>query len=288
MKNRLCALATEASHKGDSLASAGDYNRALAYAPNDAALLGIVARMNRRRARAAAFRRARPYAIFGLLLGGGLLGALPSLLRHLRAPALDASMALPSTTPVMVPSALATGLPLSTTPEVAPSSRQLARPTVGPRAALPAPKTQARELRFGPVEPEQGVLVALDGAPASALDVSKPLVVDDKAHTLVFSCTGDLCEPWSRKVDPGDRGISLAVRLTIKPSRLLIRGNLGDHYVLSDDPENYLQAGEVPNPVAMPHSASRVVKVIEVETRASRSVDLRAGRASKLVDFTTP
>ena len=57
MIDRLCTLADDARKKGNVLAAAADYNRALAHAPDDPHLLRIVAGMNRAEARARFMKR---------------------------------------------------------------------------------------------------------------------------------------------------------------------------------------------------------------------------------------
>jgi serine/threonine-protein kinase len=286
MTTRLCANAEEASRRGDALLGAADYNRALAYAPHDAALLKIVARMNRHRARRDVLVRSRPYAVVAVVLAGVFIGVAPRVAKRLRAATTPTKTTQSLVTEVTPLPASAEPVPVGVLPPVVGSARALARPSVG-RQATP-PKPVQREIRFTSVEPEQGVNVAIDGAPKALLDPTKPLVLDEKGHALVFSCTANLCDPFTRTVDPGEHGVSFPVHLTIHSSRLVIRGNLGRTYVLNDDMAHPLQAAEIPNPVPMPHSAVRVVKVTEGETGISKTVELHAGETSKLVDFTSP
>lgn len=287
MTARLCANAEEASRRGDALGAAADYNRALAYAPHDAALLKIVARMNRHRARRDILVRSRPYAVVAVVLVGVFIGIAPRIAKRLRANTTPANTAQSLVAQVTPLPASADPVSVGPFPPLAGSARALARPAVGPRPSTAAKPSQ-REIRFTSVEPEQGVLIAVDGAPATPLEPTKPLVLDEKGHALVFSCTEKLCDPFTRTVDPGDRGVSFPVHLTIKPSRLVIRGNLGRTYILNDDMAHALQSNEVPNVVPMPQSAVRVVKVTEGETGVSKTVELHAGKTAKLVDFTSP
>jgi len=285
MPGRLCARGDEALRRGDAIASAADYNRALAYAPHDAALLKLVSRLNRRSARRNRLRRTLPYAAVALAVAGVGVGVRATLARRAHSPvdAVQTSTAPLPTSPVSSAQAPA---PVASSPEaVASATRTLARPAV---AARPAPaRSTTREVRFATVEPAQGVRVAIDGAPPAPLDPTKALVVDERAHALLFSCAADLCDPLSRAVEPGDRGVALSVRLTIKPAKLVIRGVPGNHYVLSDDPQHPLDSTEQANSVPMAHEAVRVVRLIEIETQHKQNVELRAGRVSR-VDFVTP
>jgi hypothetical protein len=287
MTTRLCANAEHASRHGDPLTAAADYNRALAYAPQDAALLKIVARMNRNRARRDVLRRARPYAILGLLLAGVAFGVGGPLAKHFHPAAPYVAPPLPGVDPATTPALGVDPILPAHLPAVAASARTLARPNVAPRPHEP-PKATSREVRFAALEPQQGVRVVIDGAPAIPVDPGKTLTLDDKPHTLLFSCMADLCTPLTRAVEPGDHEVLLSVRLTIKPGTLLIRGNPGNQYDLNDDPSHLLLANESPNLVPMTQASVRVVKVTEIGTGAWRSVELRAGKTSKLVDFTSP
>jgi serine/threonine protein kinase len=286
MTARLCRTGDSASRRGDVLTAASDYNRALAYAPHDAALLKVVARLNRRSARQNIARRAWPYALATLLVAGLSFGARRPITELLRAHpvTVDSTMAIPAVSPES-PSIAPVSIPLP--PDLATPPRTLAHPAVGVRIPTP-PKATVREIRFTAVEPPQGVRVSLDGATAIALDATKPLVLDDKVHSLVFSCSSDVCDTLTRPVEAGDRAIAIAVKLTVKPSRLRIRGSAANTYVLAEDPSHHLQVDEFPNEIAMQHFASRVVHVTEIETGRTQSVELRAGKVSKLVDFVAP
>jgi len=285
MTARLCARAEEASRRGDVLTAAADYNRALAYSPNDGALLKLVSRMNRRSARRDALKRAMPAVLVSLVLVAGGV-ALAKAWTH-RAPQRPLEPFDPPMTFARDPVAPPVVAPMSFPPEISSAVRTLARPAVSVRP--PPPKPTSHEVRFTSVEPAQGVRVAIDGASAISLDPSKPIVLDDKAHSLTFSCQFDLCDPpLTRTIEPGDRPVALAVRLTIKPARLLIHGNPANHYTLSNDPGRRLDVGDVATEIPMTHEASRVVKVVEQETGQFRMVDLYAGKVSKPVDFVSP
>jgi serine/threonine-protein kinase len=283
MTTRLCALAEAASRRGDVLTSAADYNRALAYSPNDAALLKLVSRMNRSRARRDQLRRALPVTIAALLLAGGVTAATALVKRAGRGhPTLQPEMAL-SVAPIIPLTPPAVILPTTVPAEIA-SSRTLAHPSVVSHPS--PPRSSSREVRFSSVEPGQGVFVSIDGSPTMPVDQGKPLIVDDKAHSLRFSCASDLCAPIARAVEPGDRAITLPVHMTIKPSTLIIRGT--GHYYLAEDPMRPLSTSENGNLIPMTQSAVRVVRVVEQETNTTKRIELHAGKTSEPVDFGAP
>ncbi|MDP8999051.1 MAG: serine/threonine protein kinase, partial [Myxococcota bacterium] len=70
MIDKLCTLGNDARKRGDVLLAAGDYNRALAHAPDDPQLLRIVAAMNRAEARVRLVRRGVAALLLMLALGG--------------------------------------------------------------------------------------------------------------------------------------------------------------------------------------------------------------------------
>ncbi len=284
MTTRLCAAGDDASRRGDVLAAAADYNRALAYAPHDPALLKIVARMNRRSVRRDILRRAWPWAAVALLVAGA--GIKVSVARRgVQSGRTPTTAPAPRpATPTLAPVDTA---PVSAQPNLGASARALARPLVS--AHLPALRPVShREIRFTDVEPAHGVKVSIDGAPPNPLDPSAPLVVSDRAHTLTFSCASDVCEPLTRAIAPGEGPAAIPVHLTIKPARLVIRGAPSHHYFLDGDPAHTLEQGDRANEIAMSQSATRVVKVKELETgRLSQGVELHAGE-STVVDFASP
>ena len=290
MTTRLCERAASAAARGDVLPAAADYNRALAYSPHDANLLKLVARMNRRSARRDGLRRAWPIALAVVLLAGAGLTVRTVRIRAAR------ELAVQTGAPVLLPLETvgtpvpAAGSSASFPAEIASATRTLAHPTVGPRPSAQPPKPVGRELRFTSVEPQQGVRISIDGAPAGPLDPGKPLVIDEKAHSLVFSCAADLCDTLARAIDPGEHAAPLVVHLTVKQAKLLLRGNPAYHYVLTDDPDRRIEAGDTPisNLVPMMQSAVRVVRVRERETNTIKSVELHAGRVSETVDFVSP
>ena len=71
MLKTLCDRASETRKKGDLLAAANDYNRALAYAPNDATLLKLVGRMHQAEKRTRLLKTGGRIAAIALALGGG-------------------------------------------------------------------------------------------------------------------------------------------------------------------------------------------------------------------------
>jgi hypothetical protein len=85
--------------------------------------------------------------------------------------------------------------------------------------------------------------MTIDGAPASDPDPTKPFKVDDKHHTLVFSCSGDLCTPKTVLVPAGEAPVELSVKLEVPPARLLIEGDPGHSYGVTEIPTLIIAGG---------------------------------------------
>src|SRR5580692_1575724 len=155
MIDTLCALGAAERRRGDSLAAAGDYNRALAHAPDDPNLLRVVAGMNRSELRARLLRRALQALVLMISLGalafgvGRLIrsrpaaGPTPEMASARRGP-VAAGSAAEEVASVTVPSATAV---VSARPRV-----------VGPATASTPPRPVEREVHLD-LTPTMGVTV---------------------------------------------------------------------------------------------------------------------------------
>jgi len=263
MIDRLVALGGEARKARDPITAAGDYNRALAHAPDDPQLLRIVTGMNRAEARTRLLRRAGMALLLMVGLGGVAFGVGRAL--HARAPA-----------PIKQDT-VATA-PVSAAP-VVPSSAPSASASATARVAVPVMRVQpAASAR--PVErtlsldltPSMGVQVSVDGAPARGVATGDTLPVDGKTHSLAFSCP--VCVPAQRDVAAGDKDDTVVVRLAVKPATLDITGDGNKNYQIVEHPEVAVRVGA--NSVAM-HFAFESVTVKQMETGATVPVRLSAG-----------
>jgi len=278
MPGRLCARGDEASRRRDVLGAAADYNRALAYAPNDAALMKLVLRVNRRNARRTVVRRVWPYAgaaVFLVAAGFGARAWIKRMTPHHEV-AVETTMVPPPVTPVD-PAVVAPG---PVVPEVSEPVRTLARPAVSSR-----PKATTRDLVIPTTEPAHGVYVSVDANAKVLVEPGKAIPLDVKPHSLKFTCESDLCEPLVKNLEAGDRLVSVPVRLTVKPCMLSVRGVPGHDYGLNGltDRGHHLSADE-PNPVPM-QSMRSIQRVVELDTGRALRVELLAGKVA-VVDFT--
>jgi eukaryotic-like serine/threonine-protein kinase len=279
----LCEKALAARKRGDALAAAADYNRALAYAPNDPSLLRIVSNLHGAEARRRFLRRAAP-----LGLGTVLLGALAfGVTRELRSRHVDPQPDPPPSSVVIAPPPASVPTTTGATPSVsvaatAPTAAVIAPSQQGTKAVTP--KVVNREIRFTDVAPSNIVQVAVDDGPP--IQISKGDTVplrDDKEHVLKFTCKGDYCKPEQRNVEAGEAKTALGIRLALKDARLVIHGSAGNHYALQDDPGNKLPL-DIANNIPMT-DPTRTVVVLELESSTPRSTRLTAGKTQE-VSFT--
>jgi serine/threonine-protein kinase len=272
MIEKLCALAADARKRGDSLAAAADYNRALAHAPDDPQLLRIVAGMNRAEARARLLRRLGSVVVLTVGLGLAAFGIgrlVQGRLQPAPPPApteAKASPPTPATAPASDPS------PSATTP---PAVSAIVRPPPAPVGPAQPPRVVDRLVQLD-LQPSMGVKVTIDGSETRNVASGDALHLDGKTHALSFSCSGDLCGPLQREVPAGDKDQTLVVRLQIKPAALVIVGDQDKTYQLVEHPEIPVRVGS--NTVAV-KSAFESVTVKQIESNTTVRVRLQAGKS---------
>jgi serine/threonine-protein kinase len=284
---RLCELGAVARKRSDAVAAAADYNRALAYAPNDPSLLKVVASMQRSEARARIVRRVGPLVLGAFVLGSGAYFVAkafkaPADLGGLAKPP---SSSLPTSSVVVsvsVPRGPASEAKSSDVPATTPSgavasatTRVIATPVVpNTRPGVP------RIVSFATLSPPFGVRMTVDGAPPVEVDGTKPFTLDEKAHTLVFTCRGDLCPPKTVAVAAGSNNVDLSVELAVPPARLFVEGDPSHSFGITEIPWVIVAGGgdvEIPMKVG-----SRPVHVFDRTDpgAASQVVTLVAGKAT--------
>jgi eukaryotic-like serine/threonine-protein kinase len=278
---RLCALADVARKKSDAVAAAADYNRALAYAPNDPSLLKVVARMQRSEARMRLLRRVGPLVLGAAFLGSGAYFIAKALKAPHDDPREGAITILPpgsierpasSLTARPIPSIRPTDTATSATTSPL-TTRTIAVPTIVPSAG----KAVQRVVTFGALRPAFGVRMTIDGVPAPDPDAHKSFTLDEKAHRLVFSCAGDLCTPRTVDIPAGEKEEILSVELAIAPARLIVEGDPSHSYGLEEFPQITVSTGqETEVPLT---SGNKVVTVFDrSDASKKQSVSLKAGR----------
>ena len=292
---KLCTLGGDARKRGDAVAAAADYNRALAYAPNDPQLLRIVASMHRAEARMRIARRATPLVFGALALGFGAFFVAKALkgspvVPTPQGPSTDGSSMVAKGPPSATPSAK----PVLTSP--APSER----PTVVLGAAKPplvstadAGMGKKRSVTFASLQPQYGVVMNVDGVrgpdPGPGVTFMLP---DEKQHSLSFTCQdrdgNELCVPKTIPVPPGDTEQTLDVQLTILPAKLTVEGDPGKSYGIEEVPNITLASGVA---AEIPMRAGQAAQTVTIYDRSDpekrKKQALRAGR-QHVVSFKNP
>jgi serine/threonine-protein kinase len=278
---RLCALGAGARKRGDAVAAAADYNRALAYAPNDPSLLRVVASMQRSEARARLVRRVGPLVLAAAVLGPGAylvaraLKSAPVTGSALLTTARPSAAAPPSSSVAAGASAVAPRASGRAAAGVATgaATRTIATPVV----ASSGPRPSQRTFVFGRLSPPFGVRMTIDGKQAPDPDTGKSFVLDEKAHNLVFTCADDRCVPKAMPIPAGDTGDTLQVELTIAPARLVVDGDPSRSYGIEELPGVTISAGqesEIPL-----NAGEKAVYVFDrLDTKNRQLVTLAAGK----------
>jgi serine/threonine-protein kinase len=275
MIGRLCGLGEAARKRGDALAAAADYNRALAYAPHDPALLKIVAGMHRTEARRRLVRRLAPIALATLSLGVAAFFATRALRPRVDPrPAASASVSAVASSSAS-PSASA---PVAFGP---PASAKADRPAPvpAPLPVRPPPPQKAveRAVVVGNLRPQFGVLYAIDGDAAGRASAGLRIVLDGKAHQLTFTCMNDACEPVTKAIAAGDDPeTTIDIELSVRPALLVVDGNPAMTYGIEELPSVVVRMG-VPVRVPVPRG-NYVIHVIERPSGRRVSVTLDPGK----------
>lgn len=273
---KLCELAGKSRKDGNTIAAAADYNRALAYAPEDRELLRVVTSMNRAEARRRTMKRLLP-PIFGAIAIGALAFGITRFAKDeikVDKTPITKPTAKPTATvsaPLTVTSATASA-PTTTAVSIAPTSVKTA-----------APKISDRSITFTTVKPTQGVLVAVDGA--QVLDTpaaGSKITLDLQPHVLKFSCRGDVCFPDEKDIEAGDQNQNVDIALKIRPATLMITDDPGSTYGIKEEPELPIAANVA---IKIPMASGQLLIHVLKNGKATRELTLTAGRTSN-VDFT--
>ncbi len=295
MVDKLVALGAAARKDQRVLDAAADYNRALAYAPTDPALLKIVSGMHKAEARARTIKRVAPLvggAVVACLLAFGLAKWLqkPAPITGPETPTTSASAVTSGSAAASasaVPSASASVAvvpPASASVAVVASVPSTARTAVVPPPALDAATAVAasRTITFGEVRPAAGVSVTIDAdGMAHDLSVERSITVDGNAHQLHFTCAKNACEELTQNIAPGTSDQSIPrIELKIRPATLFVDGNPNDTYNLPDLPQVAVAAGKA---TQIPMTQGTLVVVVQDATlQKQKSVSVFAGQTTRV------
>lgn len=288
---RLCELGGESRKRGDAVAAAADYNRALAYAPEDQQLLKIVASMHRAEARMRMFKRTAPLLLGVLALGTGAFfiaravkgsGDNPIPFRPLDTGTVATTQ--PSVT-VSAPSSVTT-IPsaIASTPKIAPS---IVTTRLEAGVATPNGNGQKRSVLIASMRPANGVFVNVDGAGPREAGPGMSFLLDEKEHTLVFTCAMDLCDPHPMTVPADDKEHGLDVTLHIHPGKLFVEGEPTHAYGIDELPALTVVSG-VPATIPMINEGRRMITVFDRgDPTKKQTVSIPAGQ-QKTISFRGP
>ncbi len=274
--SKLCDLAQIARKEDRTLDAAADYNRALAYAPDDPHLLRIVAGMQRAAARRRMVQRALPL-VLATVLAMGLAYWVTEAIKH-----------RPHTQPVAknTPSAsVSADPPASASVVVTPSA------TISSTATSAKTSTVATQVAAGKAErtitltldPPAGVTVSVDNDNERKVRTGDTLTLNDREHTLRFGCEDNACDPASHTVRAGKGDEELPITLKVRDATIIVDADPNAVLGIEEYPALVVKAGQ-PIPVRVP--VYRYVWLVDRSnpTHAKKKVDLRPGQPSK-VDF---
>ncbi|MCL2725877.1 MAG: serine/threonine protein kinase [Polyangiaceae bacterium] len=285
---RLCELGAEARKCGDVVASAADYNRALAYAPTDPELYRIVSTVHRTETRNRfLLRRALPLVV--LAAAGACAFFAVRALRSLPTSTLaaktddDVMHGAPSLT--QHPKASAEPSPSNALPASPTTAGKLPQDSIGHAARASGTSGTIKskhKLSFGSLQPPAGILASIDGARAFEITSGLSVDVSNERHTVAFSCKNpftskDLCEVQTHEIAPSEIDQRMDVRLKILPATLLVEGDVTHSYRIEQWPSIPVIAGQ---PVSVPmRTGSDILTVFDNADDTKRNVRLEAGRS---------
>jgi len=286
---RLCETAAEARKAGRALDAAADYNRALAFAPADPALLKLVASVHRAESRARLLRNVARAAAVTVVLGAAAFFVTRALKHSIdpdpappRASALTTNSAAPSAP------APASAQPSVVASVVPPSSATAPHPIqIVPLKSILAPspvKEAKRDVALTVSFPPNGVLASMDDSGAVTVSGSYSFSVDaTRAHSLKLSCMEDLCVPKAFDIPAGEAPFDVATSLTIRDATLIVHGDANATYAIVEMPQIAVRADMA---VKVPmNQRDRVFTVRQLPSGKTQSKQLYAGKAAE-VSFT--
>jgi eukaryotic-like serine/threonine-protein kinase len=225
---KLCELAGKSRKDGNSLSAAADYNRALAYAPEDRELLRVVTSLQRAEARQRMVKRLAPPILGAIVIGAAAFGITRFAKDEIRT---DVTV---SPKPSAHPSATVSAA-VAITSATAPTTTAVSIAPIPTKTA--APKITDRSITVASVTPSNNVQVAVDGVLQIKSTVAgSKVTLDLEKHVLTFTCLGDVCVPRDMTIEAGDQNQNVDVALSIKPATLMITDDPGSAYRIDEDP----------------------------------------------------
>ena len=119
--------------------------------------------------------------------------------------------------------------------------------------------------------------MTIDGAPGPEPAQGISFTVDEKLHTLAFTCSQDMCEPQSKKIEPGADDQSIVVEMKILPAKLVVEGDPTHSYGINELPGYTLGSG-VPTDITMTGGTRTVTVMDRTDPTQQKKVTLKAGK----------
>ena len=281
---RLCVLAGDARKRGDALSAAADYNRALAYAPTDPALLKIVSTMHRADALSRTLKRGAKMVTVTIVLGAAAFFVTRAVRQRIAPdpvlqPASVSRVEIapppgPSAAPSVVASSSGQPLASATAPRIVPLK------SAGLTGIM---KEVRREVTLSIGFPSYGVIASLDGQGEVDVAGSYAFSVDERGHKLHLTCKEDLCIPRDIPIAPGEEPVPVSLSLTIRPATLIVHGDANATYQITSMPQVAVRA-ETQTIIPMKQKSVRFT-VQQLPSGTQQPVELFAGKTGE-VTFT--
>jgi serine/threonine protein kinase len=288
MVDVLCSIGAGARDASDPVTAAAAYNRALAYRPGDAALLKQVSRLQRSEARTRLARRVVPLLLASFMLSTsayaiarwwrGSRGSNGSLVGK-GEPSAPRLSPLPSESqsPAHGPSSIEVRGEGFVSPVGSFEAKRTA-PALPPLKSARPPVQ--RLVSFRTLSPSFGVLLAIDGLGAAEPDPTRPFPLDDRAHSLRFSCRNDLCVSKTIDIGAGTEDVELDIVLSVVSAKLIVDGEPTHSYGVTEIPSLTVSIG-IATDIPM-KSGSRELHVFDRTDPSSKPqlVKVVAGKTS--------
>ncbi len=287
---RLCELGAESRKQGDAVAAAADYNRALAYAPNDPQILRIVSSMHRAEARMRLVRKVGPMVLAASVLGTGaffIARAVKNNGAHEHpVPTADRPTAtapsVASSAPVVVASNVDASPPTtSATTSAATNGKPVTVVPPSSVASVPKPGTK-RIVTIERVFPHFGVKMKIDGVEANEATPGGVFTLDEQAHVLSFTCRADICEPKSMSIAAGEKDETIVIELRVLPAKLIVDGDPSRSYGIEELGHMTL-GSNVATDIPIPADGARVITVYDrSDPTKKQKIRLIAGKEATI------
>ena len=285
---RLCELAQTARKEGRSLDAANDYNRALAYAPEDPQLLRIVARMQRDEARARMLRRAGPLALATVVVGVAAFYLTQTLKHRSQPTGLETPSATVADSASVAASASVTASASGAASVTTPATISRTVP-ITPSVIVPVIATNNsgaitdRKVTLT-LTPPAGVTVQIDGKEPQSVASGDALTLDSREHTLRFGCVKDACEPQSKPIAAGKGNEAVSVELRIKDATVVVEASdPNTTYGIEEYPTMLIKPGTPVRISVRGYSGNWITVLDRANPSRKQKVDLRPGQQTKLV-----